>query len=224
MNPLSKAKMEPMVLVETWVSDSFGASSNSSSSNSSNSGCKREHFLIDVGCGKGKWAHDMAKASPNLNIIGVEIRKPAYDIAKHRFSDESTANNLVYLQGNINVDIRRILKDCVSYGAKTIDILIQFPDPHFKNKNMKRRVVNESFVDALSDLLPVNSKIFIQTDIEEVALDFLNKLLKKFKICSGYSKEALENNTSPYDPIRTERELNCLNEGLKIYRVLLEKI
>jgi tRNA (guanine-N7-)-methyltransferase len=216
VNPLSQAKMQPMALPTTWVNDSF---------DSNGKEVKVDHFIIDVGCGKGQWALDMASSCGNVNVVGIEIRKPAFDIAIERSQDSTgrpMLSNLLYLNGNVNVDIRRILTDCLSFGAKKIDIAIQFPDPHFKTRNHKRRVVNESFVEALGELLPVHSSVFVQSDVEEVALDFAAKFANsrfRFDVTSGHSLERLHFNASPYHPIVTERERNCIKESLQVYRI-----
>lgn len=220
VNPLSHAKMQPMQLPTTWISDNFGSNSNNG---------KNDRFILDIGSGKGQWALDMAVAHKDVNIVAIEIRKPAVEIANARIKDANEQHvykNLMYLNGNINVDISRILVDCLSFGAKSIDIAIQFPDPHFKTRNFKRRVVNDSFVETLDRLLPIHSKVFIQTDIEEVAKDFARKFLNSrltFQIYPGYSLEQLHSNASPYYPIETERERNSIKEHLKIYRILFEK-
>ena len=44
----------------------------------------------------------------------------------------------------------------------------QFPDPHFKRKHRKRRVVQAQLVAALAALMRPGGRILLQSDVEEV--------------------------------------------------------
>ena len=55
--------------------------------------------------------------------------------------------NLHYLAVNANVDIERILSDVSVQKIAIRTLSIQFPDPQFKLRNRKRRVVNDQFVE-----------------------------------------------------------------------------
>lgn len=47
--------------------------------------------------------------------------------------------------------------------------MLQFPDPHFKRKHRKRRVVQEQLVRELAQLLRPGGRVFVQSDVEEVS-------------------------------------------------------
>ncbi len=44
----------------------------------------------------------------------------------------------------------------------------QFPDPHFKRKHRKRRVVQPQLVAALARLVRSGGRVLLQSDVEEV--------------------------------------------------------
>ena len=47
---------------------------------------------------------------------------------------------------------------------------IQFPDPWFKKKHAKRRMVNEELVETIAvNKLAIGGRVFVQTDIEFLA-------------------------------------------------------
>ena len=48
-------------------------------------------------------------------------------------------------------------------------VTIQFPDPWFKKRHAKRRMVNEELVDCAARHLAPGGMIFVQTDIEFLA-------------------------------------------------------
>jgi tRNA (guanine-N7-)-methyltransferase len=45
---------------------------------------------------------------------------------------------------------------------------VQFPDPHFKRKHRKRRVVQLQLVAALAALMRPGGRVLLQSDVEEV--------------------------------------------------------
>ena len=56
---------QPVPLPETWVSDQFQNPS--------------LPFHLDVGSAKGRFAEQLAELNPDVNVLGLEIRKPLAD-------------------------------------------------------------------------------------------------------------------------------------------------
>ncbi|CEL92745.1 unnamed protein product [Vitrella brassicaformis CCMP3155] len=50
-------------------------------------------------------------------------------------------------------------------------VTIQFPDPHFKKRHHKRRMVNQQLVDIIGRHLVVGGRLILQSDIFEVAVE-----------------------------------------------------
>ena len=103
-------------------------------------------------------------------------------------------------------------------------ISIQFPDPHFKTKHKKRRVVKEDFVDAVAKTIRIGTKIFLQSDVIDVIEDMVETFAAhpEFTPVEGYSMERLVDNTSPV-AVKTEREKATLARELPVYRMLFVK-
>ena len=53
-------------------------------------------------------------------------------------------------------------------------VTIQFPDPHFKARHKKRRVVNPDLVNCLAKYLPADTLVFLQSDIQELEVDMIS--------------------------------------------------
>lgn len=58
---------------------------------------KRPRDILDVGCGTGRWALDLAAEFPQANVIGVDVVPPAVDDS----SVTSQADNYTFVQGNV---------------------------------------------------------------------------------------------------------------------------
>jgi tRNA (guanine-N7-)-methyltransferase len=103
-------------------------------------------------------------------------------------------------------------------------ITIQFPDPHFKTKQKKRRIVNDDLVNSITSIIDNGTHIFLQSDVLEVEIDMIETFLRNssYYIENGYCLENLESNINPFN-IKTEREIATEAKNLPIYRMLLVK-
>jgi tRNA (guanine-N7-)-methyltransferase len=54
-------------------------------------------------------------------------------------------------------------------------IFICFPDPHFKAKNHRRRIISESMLSEYAFLLEENGRLYTATDVEELHLWHVEK-------------------------------------------------
>jgi tRNA (guanine-N7-)-methyltransferase len=95
-------------------------------------------------------------------------------------------------------------------------VTIQFPDPWFKKKHAKRRMVNGELVRTVVDRLASGGKVFVQTDIEFLADEM-------FDLFGGVTVlKEMEVVGDPF-PIMTEREKAVRDKGRPVYRAIWEK-
>ena len=172
---------------------------------------------LDIGCARGKFLLDMAQLNPEVNYLGIEIRQQLVDLA-NRAKKELGLTNLHYLFGNMNSSARAILSSFPQDSLNTISI--QFPDPWFKKRHNKRRVVQPELVTVLVDYLAVGGRIFLQSDIEEVAVEMGDRFAANSQLIQLHDTVWLPSN--PFS-VATERELYVLEQNLPVYRVLLQK-
>ena len=120
---------------------------------------------LDIGCAAGEFLFDLAFVNSNWNYLGIEIRERLVKTAKLKLQ-EKQIKNLYFIFGNAN----KILND---YQIKLIiknvkSISFNFPDPWFKKRHYKRRVIQPEFINNLSNLLQKGSLIFIKTDVKDL--------------------------------------------------------
>ncbi len=96
-------------------------------------------------------------------------------------------------------------------------VTIQFPDPWFKKKHAKRRMVNAELVKTVVDRLAVEGRIFIQTDIEFLAYEMFELFREHTRL------REVETSENPF-PIKTEREISVEDKGLPVFRKVFLKI
>src|SRR6185369_8443376 len=121
---------------------------------------------LDIGCARGRFILRMAEAEPSWNYLGVEIREPLVDEA-NRLAAEAGLTNVHYTFCNAML-WRELLLENIPAGTLQ-KVTIQFPDPWFKNRHAKRRMVNAELVKTVVDQLAPECMIFVQTDIEFLA-------------------------------------------------------
>ena len=96
-------------------------------------------------------------------------------------------------------------------------VTIQFPDPWFKKKHAKRRMVNVELIDAIVGKLAAGGRIFVQTDIEPLAEEMFGLFNNESRI------QRAQTDGDPF-PVRTERGTAVREKGLPVYRELYEKV
>lgn len=172
---------------------------------------------LDIGCARGKFLLQMAPLQPDWNFLGVEIRESLV-IEANQQRDRLALNNLHFLFGNMNSTPLLFLN---SLPATLSRVSIQFPDPWFKQRHSKRRVVQPELVTALGEVLSLQGQILLQSDVELVAQEMSDRFLENPRFQKTHIEPWLTFN--PF-PVSTERENACLNLERPVYRVLLTKI
>jgi tRNA (guanine-N7-)-methyltransferase len=167
-------------------------------------------LLLDIGCARGRFLLRMAEARADWNYLGIEIREPLVDEA-NRLAAEASLTNLHYVFCNAMLWLDRLI------GNIPPDLLqmvtIQFPDPWFKKKHAKRRMVNSELVATVVGKLAAGGQIFIQTDIEFLA----EEVFELFRAEKSLIETPLDGN--PF-PVRTEREKAVEEKELPVYRAM----
>ena len=165
-------------------------------------------LLLDIGCARGRFLLRMAEAEPGWNYLGVEIREPLVDEA-NRLASEAGLTNLHYTFCNAMLWLDRLLDDMPENMLQAVTI--QFPDPWFKKKHAKRRMVNDEMVDTIARRLAPGGRVFVQTDIEFLA----EEMFELFRSDNRFVESETDEN--PF-PVKTERERAVEEKLLPVYR------
>ena len=168
---------------------------------------------LDIGCARGRFILRMAEAEPEWNFLGVEIREPLVDEA-NRLAAEADLTNVHYAFCNAMLFLGPLLADIPDSILQMVTI--QFPDPWFKKRHAKRRMVNAELIDAVVTKLAPGGRIFVQTDIEFLA----EEMFELFRAESHLTESPIAAN--PFS-IKTEREKAVEDKELPVYRASWQK-
>jgi tRNA (guanine-N7-)-methyltransferase len=168
---------------------------------------------LDVGSARGRFLLKMAEIEKSRNFLGVEIREPLVGEA-NRIARENNLSNLHYEFCNAMIALDKLFEKLPENLLQAVTI--QFPDPWYKKKHAKRRMVKDEMVETLVKHLSVSGKIFIQTDV-----DFLAEEMFELFRQNGSLRE-IEIAENPF-LVKTEREMAVEEKGLEIYRRTFQK-
>jgi tRNA (guanine-N7-)-methyltransferase len=170
-------------------------------------------LFLDIGCARGRFILKMAELEKGRNFLGVEIREPLVTEG-NRLAQEAQLTNLHYEFCNAMMALDRLLEKIPEGILQTVTI--QFPDPWFKKKHVKRRMVNAELVETITRHLAGNGKIFVQTDIEFLA----GEMFDLFRSREDLREISIAEN--PF-PVKTEREKAVEEKDLPVFRTMFKK-
>lgn len=171
---------------------------------------------LDIGCARGKFLLNMAPLYPQINFLGTEIREPLV-IEANEYRDRMDLSNLYFLFCNINISVTSLLESLPEGVLQWVTI--QFPDPWFKMRHMKRRVVQPELVNAIAKYLRKDGTVFLQSDVESVAVQMCDRFEENPCFHKIHEEPWLMNN--PFQ-VPTEREIATLNKNEPVYRALYQ--
>ena len=176
---------------------------------------------LDVGCAAGEFLFDLALVNSNWNYIGIEIRERLVKTAKLKVR-EREIKNLYFLFGNANVILNNIQSKFIFENVKSISF--NFPDPWFKKRHYKRRVIQPEFLNILSNLLQKGALIFIKTDVIDL-FNYMDGIFSNNFNFKTIKKKDL-NYFESFNPnkFKTNREKYAIINQLDIFERIYIKI
>ncbi len=172
---------------------------------------------IDIGCAWGRFMLKMAETQPAWNYLGIEIREPLVTEA-NRIRDDRQLQNLHYVFANINISLASLLTSLPSGVCQRVSI--QYPDPCFKTRHAKRRVVQPELVNVFAQHLSPGTEIFLQSDLEWVAQEMVDRFAENPAFQRQSTDWLAENPLS----VQTEREIATLKRGLPVHRSIFHHL
>ncbi|MFM1797831.1 MAG: tRNA ((7)-)-methyltransferase [Cyanobacteriota bacterium] len=174
---------------------------------------------LDIGSARGRFLLALAPLRPTRNHLGVEIRQPLVEAAE---ADRLAAGlpNLRFLFANAGVSLidwlAQLPPDRLALAT------LQFPDPWFKTRHHKRRVLQPPLLRALAAALPPGAELFLQSDVRAL----IEPMVALVEGSGCFDRPAADPRpwrpTNPL-PVPTERERHVERQGLPVWRVLFQR-
>ncbi|MDP7040604.1 MAG: tRNA (guanosine(46)-N7)-methyltransferase TrmB, partial [Myxococcota bacterium] len=104
---------------------------------------RRAPMALDIGFGQGEFILSLAQKHPQWNVLGIEIREHLVENLL-TMAQEAECSNLHALVANANIHLETLIPNhCLEF------VSINFPDPWFKRRHHKRRVLSKDWLVTL---------------------------------------------------------------------------
>jgi tRNA (guanine-N7-)-methyltransferase len=173
---------------------------------------------VELGAAEAHFLIDRAHQDPTAVFVGVEIRRELVEAVNAACAVGGPAN-VRSVFANMSVDMGRLFAD-----GSVRRFFLNFPDPWFKSRQHKRRVIGPGLMAEIERALAPGGELYVQTDIFALALDAMAAL-------EGLSEASFVNvagawtfvRESPYEA-KSRRERQCESEGVRVWRLLYRRL
>ncbi|KAL2187513.1 putative methyltransferase [Thermothelomyces heterothallicus CBS 203.75] len=169
--------------------------------------------VADIGCGFGGLLVALAPLMPDTLILGLEIRVSVTQFVEDRIKALRAQNPDSRLYRNVGVLRANTMKFLPNFFRKgqLTKVFICFPDPHFKARKHKQRIVSTTLNSEYAYVLRPGGIVYTITDV----LDLHEWMVQHFNAHPSFERVGEEEQEA--DPcvgiMRTETE-----EGKKVER------
>jgi tRNA (guanine-N7-)-methyltransferase len=171
---------------------------------------------VELGFGRPHFLLERAVEVPDHDIVGIEW-KGRWPAVVHDKQAKGAYPNVRALHGNA-----WLLFGSLFSPSSLTWIVLNFPDPWWKSKHQKRRIVSDAFARLLASRLAPGGRILIQTDVASLLEEYLARL---------EAQPTLKNPAGPFrlaprKPLSasSHREKRCRADGVPIFRAVLERV
>ena len=114
-------------------------------------------IVLELGCGKGEYSVGLAKAFPDKNFIGIDIKGARFWFgAKEAIRDN--LKNVAFLRTQIELIENLFAENEVS------EIWITFPDPQIKYRRTKHRLTNPELLGQCERMVKSDGLIHLKAE------------------------------------------------------------
>ena len=172
------------------------------------------YLEVELGSAESQFLIERAPVVPEATLVGVEIRREMVTRAE-RLCREAGVTNVRNVFANMSVDLGRL------FAPRSVRRFhVNFPDPWWKARQHKRRVVGSGLIAELAGLLEPGGEIHVMTDIFDIALEAMATLEEA-------APHTFVNARAPWSfypdnpwGARSRRERQCEADGTRVWRLL----
>lgn len=182
----------------------------------------RKVEFADVGCGYGGLLVALAPLFPETYMLGMEIRTKVSEYVQRRIealranaSDPSAPahyQNIAVLRSNAMKFLPNMFEK-----AQLSKMFFLFPDPHFKRKKHKARIISSTLLSEYAYVLKPDGLLYTVTDVPDLH-EWMKSHLDAHPLFQRVASEELR-----HDPV-IPCVMTCTEEGKKVEREGRDKL
>ena len=169
-----------------------------------------KELRVELGCGKGRFTAETAKAEPDVLFIAIERVPDAMVVAMERAAREGL-KNVFFVDADVNQ-----LPDFLASGEVS-RIYINFCDPWPKSNQAKRRLTHGNFLRLYRKVLADGGQIWFKSDNEKL-FAFSVEEIPQF----GFALSEVTDDLHAAGPrgVMTDYEAKFYEQGVPIHRLV----
>jgi tRNA (guanine-N7-)-methyltransferase len=171
---------------------------------------------IEVGSGKGLFLATASGARPDHNFLGIEIARP-YALAAATRVAKADRGNVRLAAG----DAGPVFANQIPAGSLHA-VHVYFPDPWWKRKHKKRRVLNAEFLSHAARVLQPGGRLHFWTDVLEYFESVVETAARETPQFGPPLPEAAAEAEHDLD-YRTHFERRSRQHAIPVYRIYWER-
>lgn len=128
-------------------------------------------LALEIGSNRGRFLLELARRAPDRVHLGVELRFKYAKLARRDLRRHGIENAHV-----VCADAALLLPVAIDDG-QLAEMFLLYPDPWWKQRHRKRRVIRPDFLDLLARKMRSGGRVWIRTDVGPLADDMRDTLL-----------------------------------------------
>ena len=120
-------------------------------------------LVVEIGFGNGDFLIHLARTQPDCNLLGFEISSQSMDKAEAKIETLGLAN-VRPIHARAETALAHLLPP-----ESVSEFHINYPDPWFKKKHHRRRLISRETVALLASRLRPGGSMLLATDISDYA-------------------------------------------------------
>ncbi len=171
---------------------------------------------LEVGSGKGLFIEKVTEERPDRNFLGIEIAHKYASHAAARLARSGRRNGIM-----VSGDAQPILATKIPDGSLTA-VHVYFPDPWWKKKHKKRRVLSEAFLKHTYRALRSGGTFHFWTDVLEyfeTTLELMGAIVPELGVPMPEEARSAEHDLDYHTHFERRSRLHAI----PVYRVWFQK-
>ncbi|MEM9798975.1 MAG: hypothetical protein AAGA20_01530 [Planctomycetota bacterium] len=169
---------------------------------------------VEIGANRGAFIRGMAELHPERHFIGIELRKKWAEYAQDSLERAGLDARAEVLRADATFALPILFDD-----AQIKELFILYPDPWWKTRHRKRRVVRDDLLDVIATKMAPGAPLWIRSDVGPLANDMRAVLNAhpKFRLLplERYPKQ-------PFP--RSERDRLSIKKGMPVHILYYERV
>ena len=167
---------------------------------------------IEIGSNRGRFLRGLAGLYPSHSAVGVEMRRRFVETLEAELAHSGPANAHI-LCADANLALPMLFAD-----RTLARVYVLFPDPWWKKRHAKRRLLTPRFLRLISEKLALDGQLIVKTDVEpyaEMVEDLVHSSPRWRRLREGDEGWPQDEPQWPH----TTRERKILGKGLPIWKI-----